>query len=552
MSSASPKATMQDTAGMKESSEGEERTSGSEEEHHPGRGDEDGVTEASQPSSSKRQHKKRSKVSKALNKIRGKEIPQSIVNHVVEHVKVEQGSDSPAADPDAVRAALEQLKIMDVLKGKAGVAGRGKKAMGEHKFWATQPVPQMGEEPPSEDGCIEPTKAIEDVRREPYPLPKDFEWSILDIDDPKQIKEVYDLLSLNYVEDDDAAFRFQYSAEFLEWALKPPGYFKEWHLGVRVSSNKKLVAFISGVPTTLRVRGNVFRASEINFLCVHKKLRSKRLAPVLIKEVTRQVHLQGIAQAIYTAGLVLPTPVSTCRYYHRSLNIPKLVDVKFTYVPRNMTLARMIRVYKTDTTPHLPGLREMEEKDIPQVADLFAQYMQRFNMAPIMTVGEIRHLFLSGRGDVEKPCEKYRRPKQVLWAYVVEDPKEHRITDFFSFYSLPSTIINHPRHNLLEAAYLFYYASNVAFEPGVDESNKLKTRLVDLIGDALIIANQANFDVFNAVTLMDNVSFMDDLKFGAGDGLLNFYLYNWRTAPLAGVNAIGDVGAGRGVGVVML
>lgn len=536
---------------MKQAGEEEERTSGSEQERHDP-GDEDGVLEESQPSSSKRQHKKRSKVSKVLNTLRGNEIPQSIVNHVVEQVKVDQGSASPAADPDAVRAALEQLKIMDVLKGKAGVAGRGKKAMGEHKFWATQPVPQIGEEPPSEDGYIEPTKTIEDVRREPYPLPKDFEWSTLDINDGKQIKEVYDLLSLNYVEDDDAAFRFQYSAEFLEWALKPPGYFKEWHLGVRVSSNKKLVAFISGVPTTLRVRGNVFRASEINFLCVHKKLRSKRLAPVLIKEVTRQVHLQGIAQAIYTAGVVLPTPVSTCRYYHRSLNIPKLVDVKFTYVPRNMTLARMIRVYKTDSAPRLPGLREMEAKDVPQVADLFARYMQRFSMAPIMTVDEIRHLFLSGRGDVEQPCEKYRRPKQVLWAYVVEDPKEHRITDFFSFYSLPSTVINHPRHNLLEAAYLFYYASDAAFESGVDESNNLKTRLVHLIGDALVIANQAKFDVFNAVTLMDNMSFLDDLKFGAGDGLLNFYLYNWRTAPLAGVNAVSDVEAGRGVGVVML
>ncbi|KAI6132385.1 Myristoyl-CoA:protein N-myristoyltransferase [Pisolithus croceorrhizus] len=85
-----------------------------------------------------------------------------------------------------------------------------------------------------------------------------------------------------------------------------------------------------------------------------------------------------------------------------------------------MTLARMIREYKTDATPRLPGLREMEEKDIPRVADLFAQYMQRFNLAPIMTVDEIRHLFLGGRGDVEQPCEKYRRPKQVLWAHVVE------------------------------------------------------------------------------------------------------------------------------------
>ena len=53
---------------------------------------------------------------------------------------------------------------------------------------------------------------------------------------------------------------------------------------------------------------------EINFLCVHKKLRSKRMAPVLIREITRRVNLQGIFQAVYTAGVVLPKPIATCRY----------------------------------------------------------------------------------------------------------------------------------------------------------------------------------------------------------------------------------------------
>ncbi len=77
--------------------------------------------------------------------------------------------------------------------------------------------------------------------------------------------------------------RFNYSREFLKWALLPPGYCKDWHLGVRVSSNQKLVAFISGVPATVRVRGSIVPMVEINFLCIHKKLRSKRLAPVLIK-----------------------------------------------------------------------------------------------------------------------------------------------------------------------------------------------------------------------------------------------------------------------------
>lgn len=37
---------------------------------------------------------------------------------------------------------------------------------------------------------------------------------------------------------------------------------------------------------------------EINFLCVLKKLRSKRMAPVLIKEITRRVNLTGIFQVI--------------------------------------------------------------------------------------------------------------------------------------------------------------------------------------------------------------------------------------------------------------
>ncbi|EIW85083.1 N-myristoyl transferase [Coniophora puteana RWD-64-598 SS2] len=551
MSSSSQKPRIQDIIDVAESSDAEHPSSGSE-SGDPDQTSQPTEQDATGSSSKKKKKKKKSKAAKALNALKGKkELPQELVDRVLEGVTAEHGENSPAANEEAVRQALEQLKVMDMLKGKAGLGGRGKKAMGEHKFWATQPVPQLGEGAPEEDGCIEPSRPREEVRQDPYPIPKEFEWSVLDINDPKEIKEVYDLLSLNYVEDDDASFRFQYSAEFLEWALKPPGYHKEWHIGVRVASNKKLVAFISGVPITLRIRGNIVKASEINYLCIHKKLRAKRLAPVLIKEITRQCHLLGVFQAIYTAGAILPTPVSTCRYYHRLLNVSKLVDVKFTYVPRNMTLARMIRLYKIGLSPSIPGLREMEEKDVAQVADLFTRYMERFPMVPEMTIEEARHQFLSGRGDTSPSSATFRRPRQVVWTYVVEDPETHKITDFFSFYSLPSTIIGNTKHNLLEAAYLFYYASDVAFGSGADD-DVLKKRLEKLVGDALIIANEAKFDVFNALTLMDNVNFLEDLKFGAGDGLLNFYLYNWRTAPLAGVTAIDGVSAGKGVGVVML
>ncbi|VEL34340.1 unnamed protein product [Protopolystoma xenopodis] len=56
------------------------------------------------------------------------------------------------------------------------------------------------------------------------------------------------------------------------------------------------------------------KMAEINFLCVHKRLRSKRMAPVLIREITRRVNLTGRFQAVYTSGTLLPKPVASCRY----------------------------------------------------------------------------------------------------------------------------------------------------------------------------------------------------------------------------------------------
>ena len=69
------------------------------------------------------------------------------------------------------------------------------------------------------------------------------------------------------------------------------------------------------------------KMAEVNFLCVHKKMRSHRLAPVLIKEVTRRVNLRNIWQAVYTAGVLIPTPISKAQYFHRSLNPKKLIEI---------------------------------------------------------------------------------------------------------------------------------------------------------------------------------------------------------------------------------
>ena len=368
---------------------------------------------------------------------------------------------------------LNSLDAASLLTGMS-ISGKNTKDMASYKFWQTQPVPRFDEAPKTEEGPIKNINPDE-VPKEPPPMLEGFEWVTMDLTQEKQLEEVYELLTGHYVEDNDAQFRFNYSVSFLDWALKSPGWRREWHVGVRASKSQKLVAFISGVPVQLRVRSKVLKSTEINFLCVHKKLRSKRLTPVLISEITRRCYVEGIFQAIYTGGIVLPKPVSSCRYYHRSLDWLKLHEVGFSPLPTNSTKARQITRFHLPSKTATPGLRPMQDKDVPAVSDLLDRYSKRFQMAPVFDKDEIRHWLLKEDKGLE----------QVVWAYVIEDPSSHEITDFFSFYCLESQVIGHQKHDNVRAAYLFYYATETAFEPA---ERGLKERLNALMNDALILA----------------------------------------------------------------
>ncbi|KAL8448076.1 hypothetical protein Emed_004075 [Eimeria media] len=207
-----------------------------------------------------------------------------------------------AQSPSPGKVVPSAAELAKLLRG-VRLADTG--ANSTHLFWDTQPVVKASELKsitPADEGPIDATKTIDDVRKEPYKLPSGFLWTECDVSDPAVVEELYQLLSMHYVEDDDNLFRFNYGREFLVWALDPPGAFKEWIIGVRVEATNKLVGFITAIPTALLCNGKRVEVAEVNFLCVHKKLRSKRLAPVLIKEITRRVNSKGIWQAVYTAG----------------------------------------------------------------------------------------------------------------------------------------------------------------------------------------------------------------------------------------------------------
>ncbi|KAI7775693.1 hypothetical protein LA080_006476 [Diaporthe eres] len=401
-------------------------------------------------------------------------------------------------------AALQRLKLGEAVTGHAA-SRKGGKDMAAYKFWSTQPH-----------------LSLEDIPTEPTPLAvAGFGWVTLDVSNDADVKDICELMNGHYVEDADETFRFNYGTGILKWYLTCPGWKRQWSAGIRAAQSRKLAAFISAVPVQLRVHKNILNAAEVNFICVHKKLRSKRLAPVLIKEITRLCNREQVWQAIYTASVVLPKPVSTCRYYHRALNWQKLYEVGFSHLPAGSKPQYQVHKYALPSHTSTRGWREMQVKDVGAVHQLLSRFLERYDIAPVYSREEIRHWLMP---------EMAEGDDQVVRAYVVEDGTG-KTTDFISFFSLKSSIIGNPEHKVLRVAYLFYYASESALTTPPDRS-AYKTRLNQLLGDTLIVVKRAKFDVFNALSLMDNALFLEQQKFGPGDGLSHYYLFNYRASPM--------------------
>lgn len=165
-------------------------------------------------------------------------------------------------------------------------------------------------------------------------------------------------------------------------------------------------------------------------------------------------------------------------------------------------------------------------------------YFNIFLYFPFFIYGIINHLFLfflfffSFRTQLcqvfsEEEVAHILLPKTgVINSYVLEG-LDGKITDFCSFYHLPSSVIGNPLHNKLNAVYSYYNIANTISHE-------------DLMKDLLIFAREEGADVFNALDVMDNGSVFENLKFGAGDGWLQYYVYNWK-CPTMEASSVGLV-----------
>lgn len=215
---------------------------------------------------------------------------------------------------------------------------------------STQPVTKMDEKITSKE-ATKADKQTGEIRQEPYTLPQGLHWDTVNIDGIK--------LALH-------AFKWS-----LCWGWWFP--FQVW-LSFRIPQMGSATTRMAKWMAMWCSSHQEWEACGLDqcYTTIHENLSSQQengvdklsLCPREITlqtrgssvdpRTTRRVNLAGIFQAVHIAGVELPKPVGSCRYWHRSLNPKKLIEVKFSHLSRNMTMQRTLKLHK------LPDLQVSE------------------------------------------------------------------------------------------------------------------------------------------------------------------------------------------------
>ena len=138
-----------------------------------------------------------------------------------------------------------------------------------------------------------------------------------------------------------------------------------------------------------------------------------------------------VLQACYTAGAILPRPVNSIRYYHRSLNPKKLIDIKFSRLAPKQKMRDAIRKYAVDRETEV-ALVPLEDKHCEQACALLNTYLNksvlrgclhsslgadgrycgRFDMVPVFSLEDFKHWLLPREGVIKSYVVEVRR----VWA----------------------------------------------------------------------------------------------------------------------------------------
>lgn len=382
--------------------------------------------------------------------------------------------------------------------------------MTDKKFWNDEPVlKEWNDEIDKMEQVVELN--VEETKNTSYNLPTNMEWYTIDPLKESDWDMLTEFIRDHYVAD-NRDWMMYHSKQFLKKALMLPNHKDSWLLSILY--NKKMIGFIAGNLISVKITesesdGKQEDSNEIDkeivqvdFLCVHKKYRSKRMAPVLIRELTRRIIKRGIFQAIYTSATQMSLPISQSKFYMKYLDISGLVKHEFLNISQEKKIKELKLKYSTKNVNQL-NWKRCEESDIPALKNGFDKHYKNMKIKMNWTDDLLKYWFL----DQDK----------VIHSYLLKNDKDE-VTDFISFFSTNYRKID-VENNFIPVAYIFHhFGETMSTESRLNQISYLAKKS----GHYLIISWE--------IVGTKKEEFVSN-RFIETTQNLNLYMYNWKMKP---------------------
>lgn len=363
----------------------------------------------------------------------------------------------------------------------------------DYKYWSKRSIPKLGEAQATVNIIDQDLKSklVTQVKMfSPY------SWIEIDLSNDKQVDDICTFLNKNYKLDKGDNFRLYYTKEYIRWSLGP----KCKMIGIHC--NGIIGGIIAASIKICKIFEKGLQVADINYLCIHPKLRGKGLAQMFIDEITRNMCNDNIVVGSFTTQRYIPTPICKTEFYHRPLNYEKLYNANFIRLESNISLDKGVSTFMIQYK-HKHKVVRMGADHYDEVYELLCKYQDKYNFYQEYSREEFEHYF---------------KNSNIVSSYVILNDSGD-ILDFYSYYKLPYYVVGSEKGNkvagYINAVYMHMYTSSSVTQLTIFKS-------------AVLCAYEEGNDVLNCTDIMENIDILFDnfSKFCKGGGYLYYNFYN--------------------------
>ena len=262
-------------------------------------------------------------------------------------------------------------------------------------------------------------------------LPDGFRFTDIDPNNNTDVDNLITFLSAHYVMPGYERNRPKFTKKVLVWGLggvyenydNIDDNFRPIIITVNIEKNDKIVGCIAARPITYRLHEQCIQTFQVSLLCTHRRLRKKKLAHVLMKEMFNRLNDFG-----YVNGLIFNlnysftnTPlVKPFNWLCRPLNIEKL-SYKILKDATQEQINSLSKIYSIRPTNDLSLIRLLDNRDISIVMQLYNDDNKKYQLTQVFNRNEFEYQYLP------KP--------DVVESFVITN-SHGVIKDFVSFYTV--------------------------------------------------------------------------------------------------------------------